>query len=647
MGCFMRKIQILVVEDESIIALDIKGILESRGYVVPAVLSDGQEALSRALEIRPNLILSDVKLAGAMDGVEMVRQLRKQLSVPVIFLTAHTDPATLDRIKKTLPNGIIVKPVNEHEVYLSVEMALYRYRMETRLREREKKYRDLFEHLRDASYITDRDGIIIDVNEFMEEQFGYGRREIIGRKLGMLFTDPADRGKIIRDFGLRGYIKDYPVRLRKKDGTEIHCLGTASMRTADDGSLKGYQGILRDISMQRLLEEKLQNQYQKMELQYRELKATHGNLESAHERLALLNQELTEAERRLRTANDNFYHILRTNPLAVIIARVHDGMIIEVSESCLDLFGYTRGEIIGKRSVELGMWHTPAQREEIIRKLQMRQAVRNIDVEIVTKSGEKRWGLLFADLVEVEHSEEKCLLSIFYDITDKKRNEEAMKSSLREKETLLKEIHHRVKNNLQVISSLLNLQLRFIREERDIELFKESRDRVRSMALIHERLYQSGDFSRVDFEKYIRDICSHLYRVYNGDLDSINVIMDVRDVYLDIDDAIPCGLIINELVSNAFKHAFKGMKNGRLTVRFNSEGALYTLVVRDNGCGMPADRAWEKFDTLGLHLINMLVTQLHGTLTISPENGSEFKITFLRSVKTGGDLTAPIRGAQT
>jgi PAS domain S-box-containing protein len=210
----------------------------------------------------------------------------------------------------------------------------------------------------------------------------------------------------------------------------------------------------------------------------------------------------------------------------------------------------------------------------------------------------------------------------YQDITESRRAEEQIKSSLTEKEVLLKEIHHRVKNNLQIISSLLNLQSAEIEDTVASQKFRESQDRVKAMALIHERLYQSSDLAKIDFAGYVRNLTGHLLRSYKINANTTRLNLQVDSVPMNLDVAIPCGLIINELVSNAFKYAFPNGEEGEITVYF-AEGDNQTikLVVQDNGAGIPDELNPEASDSLGLKLVRSLTEQLGGSITYLSQNG--------------------------
>jgi PAS domain S-box-containing protein len=217
----------------------------------------------------------------------------------------------------------------------------------------------------------------------------------------------------------------------------------------------------------------------------------------------------------------------------------------------------------------------------------------------------------------------------YEDITDRKRNEERIRASLKEKEVLLKEIHHRVKNNLQVISSLLNLQANQIRDKETAQVFRDSQSRVRAMSLVHERLYQSSDLARIDFAGYVEDVTRHLLRSYQSGPRGVRLKVDVDPVSFNIDTAIPCALIINELVSNSLKYAFPNGKDGEILIRLNTtENNDLNLCISDNGVGFPHNVSWEKTDSLGLQLVRSLTDQLNGSIKCQLDQGARFDIRF-------------------
>jgi len=227
-----------------------------------------------------------------------------------------------------------------------------------------------------------------------------------------------------------------------------------------------------------------------------------------------------------------------------------------------------------------------------------------------------------AELAEVN-------LNLKAEIVERRRAEERVTASLREKEILLREIHHRVKNNLQIISALLDLQSDSIRDEESLSLFRESQERIKAMALVHERLYKSKDFASIDFGEYVENLTRHLALSYVEDPERVSVKVDTANFSLDIEEAIPCGLIINELISNALKHAFPAGRPGEIAVACHANGeGIVTIEVRDSGVGLPNGLDLLNSETLGLQIVSMLTRQLRGSIEMTNNNGASFILTF-------------------
>lgn len=239
--------------------------------------------------------------------------------------------------------------------------------------------------------------------------------------------------------------------------------------------------------------------------------------------------------------------------------------------------------------------------------------------------GEKRNYLIASQ----KYQQGQAAVAVGIDITEQKQIEAQLTNSLKEKEVLLKEIHHRVKNNLQIISSLLKLQSEYIQDPMVVSLFKDSYNRVRSMALIHEHLYQSLGLAQIEAERYIQNLVTNLTQSYHFAGLTLNLQIQVDPILLDIDTAIPCGLILNELICNALKYAFPGQKNGQIEIwlRVLNEGE-WSLGVQDNGVGLPAEFDLEQTDSLGLQLVVNLTQQLEGELIVMPGQGTGLEVRF-------------------
>ncbi len=224
----------------------------------------------------------------------------------------------------------------------------------------------------------------------------------------------------------------------------------------------------------------------------------------------------------------------------------------------------------------------------------------------------------------------KGFIELVEDITESKKNSEQIQKNLKEKEVLLQEIHHRVKNNMQVISSLLRLQSRNIKDEKSVEIFRECQNRVKSMALIHTKLYQSESLASINFAEYVSELTRNLMDSYNIDPGKVALTINVEKISLGVDLAVPCGLLVNELISNSLKHAFPKEASGEIKIYMHpTENSHIELTVSDNGIGFPEDLDFRKTDSLGIQLIISLAEgQLQGKIELNRSAGTEFKVTF-------------------
>lgn len=242
---------------------------------------------------------------------------------------------------------------------------------------------------------------------------------------------------------------------------------------------------------------------------------------------------------------------------------------------------------------------------------------------------------MFLNPIEVAEGN-KEISAIAYDITERKRIDRRIREALKEKEILLQEVHHRVKNNLQIIHSILNLQKKFVDDDKTIVGLEEIQNRVSTMSIIHETLYQNTDVSRIGFPAYITRIAGNIIQGYQSGT-SVELITDLDDLEAPLDQAIPCGLILNEWVSNAMKYAFKGKQSGTITVRLkaadvegDSEMEEIRIEVEDDGVGLPEGFDWSTRDSLGLYLVQALSEQLDADLKAESEGGARFLIRFRR-----------------
>ncbi|MEQ8383482.1 MAG: PAS domain-containing protein [Coleofasciculus sp. A1-SPW-01] len=324
----------------------------------------------------------------------------------------------------------------------------------------------------------------------------------------------------------------------------------------------------------------------------------------------------------------------------ICLVRANDGIIVYANPKFEQMFGYEPGElnnqpvtIIDYENNQIGV---EPVRQLITQKIMAKaNAEYTCQIHNVKKDGTPFWGKAITS--RFEHPDYGTVMVIVQqDITVQKQTKEELQASLKEKEVLLKEIHHRVKNNLQIVSSLLQMQSRRTKYQDVALVLQDSQNRIASIALVHEKLYRSDNLAQIDFAQYVPDLITHLFDSYSISSSRVRISYQVEDIDLPIDTAIPCGLILNELVSNTLKYAFPEDQQGEIEIKFqrNPDNNLLTLLVRDNGVGIQKSFDIETTTSLGLTLVLGLVDQIDGTLDLNCDSGTEFRITFSNKLRT-------------
>ena len=329
---------------------------------------------------------------------------------------------------------------------------------------------------------------------------------------------------------------------------------------------------------------------------------------------------LFESEEKFRTA-------FMISPDSININRLDDGMYISINQGFSHMMGYTETDVIGKRSLDLQIWENPADRYELVKRLRKDGFVSNLEARFLRKDGGIKYGLMSAAVINlggIPH-----IFNITHDITERKQAEAKIRAALEEKETLLREVHHRVKNNLHIIIALIKMRARLPQDAGMLQFLKELENQAYTMSLVYEQLYQSENLASVNMEQYLQLLTFNVLDTY-GRRDSIQLQLDAP-LTLDVAQATPCGLIVNELLSNILKYAFPPGFKGEpaMGVSLRREGETYHLTVSDNGVGFPPGYDWRTGQSMGLRLVSLWAThQLGGTLTVSGETGTTFEITF-------------------
>ena len=457
---------------------------------------------------------------------------------------------------------------------------------EQELKDSEARYRDLFENATDFILNINDDGLLLYANNAFKRTLGIDENEE-----GINFFDLIKGGKREFKYGILKGLSDgtHEMVLVAKSGEEIIIQGNCSIRYKN-GQADSVRGIFRDITSARVHEKKAREQTAKM-----------ISIFNSTENLMMWT---IDKKGRITSFNTNFHACMR------------DDFSIEIQRKS----NYLK-QIVNSLN--------PAQHQSQLDsfKLAFKGRPQQFELPLLTESAKEVWHQIFLNPIYVDDDldEISCLA---YDISDRKEIDQKIRSSLREKEVLLQEVHHRVKNNLQVISSILNLQSSFVEDEKTLEILAESQNRIKTMSYIHETLYQTSDFSSIGFSEYIETLARNLHQSYSPRDSKIELDLQTEEIVLDLDQAIPCGLIMNELVSNALKYAFKGRTEGVLSIRVSRNKEKVELEVKDNGIGLPEGFKPEDSDSLGLYLVYALLEQLDAEITLSNSKGTGFLITF-------------------
>jgi len=305
--------------------------------------------------------------------------------------------------------------------------------------------------------------------------------------------------------------------------------------------------------------------------------------------------------------------------------------ITMVNPATVNKLGYSEKELLGKKIFILIDGEYKKNIEEKLKKIKNGQPT-SFETQYRTKGGDSIPVILSHSKIRDEYSIEQGLVCVASDISAQKEAERKISNSLKEKNVLLAEIHHRVKNNLAVISGLLQMQIWNIDDERNIEALRDSQMRVQSIALVHEKLYQSESFTNINFESYIKDLAGAIQKTYDHNRQPISFDVEIDDIKITLNQAIPLSLLLNELIVNAYKHAFKGMKKGKVSISLKKEGEDLILIFGDNGVGLPKDIELKESQSLGSTLIKTLVQQLNGTfedISSNYESGFHIKVQFV------------------
>lgn len=478
-----------------------------------------------------------------------------------------------------------------------------RQQIEQKLQETTRLQNAILNGANYAVIATDIEGTIITFNLAAQKWLGYSSQEVVGKTTPVIFHDRREvverAQELSQELGttVEPGFEVFVAQVRQgqpderewsyicKDGSRFLVLLSTTALIDTYGNITGFLGIASDITQRK------------------------------------------QAELALRESEERFQAFMNNTPAMAFIKDSQSRMIY-INKPLENKFKVKLADLRGKRDDQ---WlpeeiakHTLRNDLLVLSTGKTMETVENVP----TPDGVSHHWLVFKFLLN-DVNDKPLIGGVAVDITERKNAEDRVKAALEEKDILLKEVHHRVKNNLQVIDSLFRHQCRYIKNEQVTQIIKECQSRVSSMALLHEKLYQSKDLTNIDFADYVKNLANNLFDSYKFIVNSPILKLDIENISLDVESCLSCGLIINELVTNSLKYAFLPNVIGKINIKFFALNLnTYNLIVNDDGVGLPIDLNIDRINSLGLKLVKSFTQQLNGELKLNRERGTEFIITF-------------------
>ncbi|MEG5015471.1 MULTISPECIES: PAS domain S-box protein [unclassified Microcoleus] len=547
------------------------------GYSASELLSRTWMDVTYPEDIDADLEQNKKLFAGKIDSFKMEKRLLHKDGT-VVWVNI-----TVSLIKEPLSGAI-------YNVVVTEDIS-DRKKTEAALKESEERFRQLAENIESVFWMVNvQPQEIIYISPAYAKIWGRSCADLYA--YGRFFTEsfhPEDRDRVIATFTKQmEFEKDIEYRIFRPDGQIRWIRARAFPIRNQAGQVYRIVGIAEDIS------------------------------------------ESKQAEKTIRESEERFRQLAENIQDSVWLMSAEFTDLLYLSPAYEQIWGRSREELYAD-PLKMMEWVHPEDKillEEAMGRVLQGEST-NTEYRIFLPDGTIRWVCDRAFPIYDESGKIYRIAGICEDISDRKLTDARIQAALREKEVLLKEIHHRVKNNMQVISSLLQLQAQYIEDEATLTLFEESQTRIHSMALIHEQLYQSEHLDRIALSPYVENLVANLYQSFGCGNTSIKFNLKVDPIYLNIETAIPCGLIINELVSNSLKYAFISSLAGEISINFHEiNNYQFHLTIQDNGRGFPANFDWENTETLGLRLVKMLAYQLEASIAIDSQRGTCYSLIF-------------------
>ena len=581
----MKKI-LLLVEDEVITAVTEKIQLERYGYTVQTTNS-GEEAVSIAMSSKDlDLILMDINLGDGLDGTEAAKLILKDQDIPIVFVSSHTERDIVEKTENITSYGYVVKNSGITVLDASIKMAFKLFDSKQSVQNSEIRYRRLFEAAQDGILILDAEtGMIVDVNPFLIKLLGYSKEEFLDRAIWDIgvFKDIVASKESFLELQQKEYVRyeDLPLETVNRCSIEVEFISNVY--------LVGTQKVIQCNIRENAESKQVKNILQKLTF------ATQA------EGVGIWDYDVTNN-------------------------------VLVWDEQMYNLYGIAADQFSGAYEA----WHAGLHPDDAIR----------CDTEIqMTIIGEKDFDTEFRVVwpdgsihflrakAQVQSRDVDGvairMIGTNWDITERVFAEQKIKSILAEKDLILKEVHHRIKNNMSTIGSILSLQAENLKDSLAIEILEEAGNRVKSMSVLYDKLYKSTNYSELSVKDYLTSLVDDVMS-YSPYSQIVTVEKSIQDFILDVKKLQPVGIIVNELLTNIMKYAFKGRESGLIIISVVNTSGHVVVLVQDDGLGMPESVSFESSTGFGLFLIQSLTQQLDGTIRAERGHGTkvilEFKI---------------------
>ncbi|EMJ88532.1 PAS domain S-box protein [Leptospira meyeri] len=579
---------ILLVEDEAILAISQSEFLKNKGYSVQYVsnTNDAYNFITSGEKV--DLILMDINLSDGMDGIQLAEKILSYREIPILFVSGYSDNKILDRVCKIKHYGFIPKISSPDIIECMIRSALKLYQAEQSLAFREKELRITFEAMGDGVIVLTPEGLIREINHKALDMLGHRKSEVLEKDLSsFLYLIQAEaRTRVSYPFlnafsGLEKTERRNDLIIVSRSGRETHVTETISPILDSEKNLSGVVIVFRETPNAPVMVPP-------------------------------------------KDGESLYAKVFQLSPIAMAISTVKDGTYLDINSSMETIFQLEKSKVIGKKTTEFKAWSNPEQLARLNQIYQEKGRMNGERMSVTHSDGNKFDVMVFSQAFEI--AGERFILWINLDVTKILDIEDRLAKSLEEKDVLLKELQHRVKNTLAIISGLLNLESFKVENDVAKQSFLNAQSRIMSMSKVYENLYQSEDLESVDLRKYIEDLVFSLHDIFVLNPTKIRFDVKLEEIRLDLKRTLPLGLILNELLTNALKYAYPNEKGGDVRIHLSRSNENIILSVGDDGEGLPDSVNIEKGNHFGYELIRSLTSQLKGVLSSVSKKGEGLNI---------------------